>query len=368
MIRILHMISSLEMGGSQTFVMNIYRSIDREQVQFDFIVDHTDNMYFKNEIEELGGRIYVMPPFTGTNYVKIKKEWNSFFKKHNEYKILHSHNRSYASIFLPIAKKNGVKTIIHSHNTSNGTGFKAIIKKILQFSLRWKADYYLACSKKAGEWLFGKKKCKSNNFEVIQNGIDVNRFIYDEKKRKIIRDMYKLDNTQLVVGYLARVTDQKNPFFVIDLFNEIYKKNMNSFLLFVGDGPLLLKVQEKTNKMGLSNNVIFAGNVSNSECFFSAMDVYILPSFWEGLGISLLEAQISGLKCFVSTNIQDEAIITNNVYRLPLDLGVVGWMENIQVENGYDRKLINISDIYKLIDVKNIASRMMKIYENILKG
>ena len=151
------MIGSLEMGGSQAMVMALYRAVDKEKVQFDFIVDSDKENVFVEEIQKLGGKIFRFPKFNGKNYLQIRSAWKSFFWEHPEYKVLHSHVRSYASLYLPIAKSFGVKTIIHSHNTSNGHGVTALGKKILQYPLRFQADYFFGCSELAGQWLFGKK-------------------------------------------------------------------------------------------------------------------------------------------------------------------------------------------------------------------
>lgn len=142
-IRILHMIGGLDLGGSQAFVMNVYRKINRELVQFDFVLDHPAERYLEKEILSLGGRIFELPAFNGKNVFTVKREWNHFLEAHKEYKILHSHIRSYASLYLPIAKKKGLKTIIHSHSISNGSGISSLVKNILQYPLRFQADYFL---------------------------------------------------------------------------------------------------------------------------------------------------------------------------------------------------------------------------------
>ena len=154
-IKVLQMISSLNYGGSQAMVVNLCRAMSNSNIHCDFIVDHPEYDGMKDIVEELGSRIYTMPSFTMVNLSQVKKAWNDFFSEHPEYSVLHSHSRSYASIYIPIAKKHGLITIIHSHNTSNGKGFKARIKDLMQIPLRYQADYYFACSKNAGEWLFG---------------------------------------------------------------------------------------------------------------------------------------------------------------------------------------------------------------------
>lgn len=230
-IRILHMVSSLNIGGSQNFVMNLYRNIDRSRIQFDFIIDHDEHIYYKSEIEELGGKVYTFPCFKGTNIAEIKKYWKQFFLSHPEYKIFHCHSRSYASIYIPIARKLGIITILHSHSNSNGKGLSAVVKNILQLPLRYQAEYYMACSLDAGRWLFGNGICKSNKFFIINNAIDTVKFAFNEDMRKEIRNNIGIKD-EFVLGYLARVTKAKNPIFVIDVMKELKKNNSKFKITF----------------------------------------------------------------------------------------------------------------------------------------
>lgn len=363
MIRILHMIGSLELGGSQTMIMNIYRRIDKNIIQFDFIIDHTADMYYADEIRALGGIIYTMPTFTGANIWKIYREWNIFFKEHPEYKIIHSHVRSYASIFLQIAKKYSLITIIHSHNTSNGKGIKSFIKNSLQFPLKYQGDYFMACSELAGKWLFGEKIIENKNFMIVRNGIDSKKFMYDIEKRMKIRKEFNINKNEFVVGYLARVVEQKNPLFMIDVFKEIVDLCPTATCLFVGDGELLSKVKNKAKELGIYDKIIFTGLRTDSSDLLSAMDVYILPSFWEGLGMSLIEAQASGLQCFCSENIQKEAIITNLVNVKKLGDGAYSWAKNVlNYSNGYVRKSRENDVINNGFDISLVAEEMEKFY------
>jgi glycosyltransferase involved in cell wall biosynthesis len=338
-IRVLHMIGTLEIGGSQSFILNIYSNIDRNKLQFDFIVDHPDRMDYENDVKQLGARVYIMPKFNGKNIREIKKAWNRFFEDHPDYKVLHSHVRSYASIYLPIAKKHDVKTIIHSHSTSNGFGLLALVKSILQYPVRYQADYFMACSREAGEWLFGKKVCESNKFQVAKNAIDVKKYTFNERMRTEVRRELGL-NDEFVLGYLARVVVPKNPFFIIDSMHEILKIKPTAKLLFVGDGDLLKSVKEKARIVGIDGSIIFTGARTDVERMLSAMDCYLLPSIWEGLGISLIEAQSSGLKCLCSENIPSAAIVTDLVQVIPLTEGSKNWAAKA-VENDSDYKREN---------------------------
>lgn len=335
-MRVLHMIGTLETGGSQSFVLNIYRNIDRNKLQFDFIVDHPDMMDYEMEFKQLGARVFIMPMFNGRNIVEIRNAWVKFFESHHEYKVLHSHVRSYASIYLPIAKKYGLKTIIHSHSTSNGSGLIAVAKSVLQFPLRYQADYYMACSKEAGEWLFGKKVCKSDKFLVATNAIDAKVYAFNKRKREEARQELGLGD-EFVLGFLARVVESKNPLFVIDVIDELLKIRPTAKLLYVGDGFLLESVKEKAKRAGIEDSIVFTGTRKDVDRMLLAMDCYLLPSFWEGLGISLIEAQASGLKCLCSEFIPSSAIVTNLVEVIPIAKGSKSWAEK-SIEYAIDYK------------------------------
>ncbi len=359
--RILHMIGSLSVGGSQAFVMNLYRNIDRNKIQFDFIVDSSDDNFFEDEIVKLGGKIFYFPKFNGLNYFEIRHVWKDFFVTHPEYKVIHSHVRSYASLYLPIANSYGLTTIIHSHSTSNGKGFMALCKKILQFPLRFQADYYMACSLEAGEWLFGKRICKSTKFSIIKNAIDVDNFKFNLECRKHTRIELNLKK-EFVLGYLARVTEAKNPFFVIRVFNEIHKMNQNTKLLFVGDGDLLAAIKKEVINLKIEDSVIFTGTRTDVSELMSAMDYYILPSFWEGLGISLIEAQASGLHCICSEGIPDEAIITNLVQKYSLNLKPKIWADTILDQIDLARKDESESVKNAGYDIKRNSRSLVMFY------
>lgn len=333
MKRILHVIGSLNNGGSQAMVMNLYRNIDRTKVQFDFIIDREDELFFEDEINCLGGKIYILPSFNIKNSPRYIKCWNDFFSAHPEYDIIHGHVRSTASIYLKIAKTYGLTTIAHSHNTSSGKGFPALVKNILQFPLRYIADYFFACSEPAGKWLFGNKVCNQANFLILKNAIDTKKFIYNETVRNRVRDEFNLHN-KFVLGHIGRFHNQKNHTYLIDIFAEVKKTNENAVLLLVGEGDLRRSIEAKVNKLGLSNSVIFAGVRSNVHELLQAMDIFVFPSLYEGLGIVVIEAQAAGLPCVVSDTIPKEAFINNTdnkiISAFPLNESAETWANAIQ--------------------------------------
>lgn len=369
-MRVLHMIGSLGIGGSQAFIMNIYRKIDKAKIQFDFIIDHPEHNHYIKEIEDLGGKVFYLNTFKGNNYFSLRKEWDKFFTLHTEYKILHCHLRSYASIFIPIAKKHGLKVIIHSHSDSNGKGIKAFIKNVLQVPLRYQCDYYMACSQNAGKWLFGKKICASDKFSVINNAIDLQQYLYKKENRDKIRKKYNLDN-KFVLGFIARVTEPKNPLFVIEVMKELLAYNEDSMLLFVGDGELLEKTKNKAKTLGILDSVVFTGAQTNVGELLAAMDYYILPSLWEGFGMSLIEAQASGIKCICSSAINSEAIIIKeNIKQLDINLGAKIWAK--EIKNTILSKRENYKVIYDRIkqkgyDISNNSLFLVNFYYNIIE-
>ena len=364
-IRILHMIGSLEYGGSQAMIINLYKAIDRDKIQFDFIMDKPQNDALLSVVKQLGARVYTLPYFKGNNYTEVKNAWDSFLKEHTEYKILHSHIRSYASIYLPIAKKYGLKTIIHSHSTSNGKGIKAIAKSIMQYPLRWQADYYFACSVKAGQWLFGNKIVKKDNFVVLKNAIDAKKFVYNDNQRIEAKNLLGIKD-EFVLGFLGRVTEPKNPFFVIDVFKEICNIKDNCRLLFVGESDLLENIKTYAKQLGVIENIIFTGSREDTYLMYQAMDYFCFPSYWEGLGISLIEAQASGLKCICSENIPDEAKISQLVTTKSLSDGAKKWAEIIIDTCQYQRKNQYDLIVQNGYDIEENAEYIQDFYQKML--
>ena len=362
-IRVLHMIGSLEIGGSQAMIMNIYRNIDRKRVQFDFVIDKNRGGFFEKEITELGGKIYKMPCFRGTNIHEIRKSWDEFLTKHSEYKILHSHVRSYASLYIPIAKKHGLKTIIHSHSTSNGSGIAAVIKAIMQYPLRYQADYFFACSDKAGKWLYGKKITMRPNYRMIPNGVDLKRFAFNKEKRDQMRRKLGIAENAFVLGHIGRVTVPKNHKFLVQLFAEYHKENITSKLLLVGDGELFEDVKQQVAHLGINEAVIMVGSKTNTEDYYQAMDVFVFPSLWEGLPVSVVEAQANGLQCLLSDVITHDVDLTDQVQYLPLNEKNI-WLERITYIQKKKRMAATTGNQMKLqpFDSMIVAKKLQDFY------
>lgn len=342
MIRVLHVLGGLAFGGAETMIMNIYRNIDKSVVQFDFIIHTTKHQDYYDEVLSLGGKVFSFPKFNGRNYFRIKKIWKKFFIDHPEYKILHSHIRSYSSVFIPIAKKNGLKTIIHSHSTSNGSGFSSFIKRILQFSLRWKADYFMACSKESGEWLFGKKVVNGSRFLLLKNAIDLNRFTFSLEARNRFRNSLSLQSKTVFI-HVGRLHESKNHEFLLRVFSSIRANNQDAVLLLVGDGPLKNRVKQLINNFDLGDSVFMLGSRDDIPYLLSAADCFLFPSIWEGVPVSVVEAQASGLHCLLSDTITRDVGVSDLVKYLPIDKGIGVWIHAIE-EMSFERKDVT-SDI-----------------------
>ena len=325
-IRVLHVLGGLNRGGAETMVMNLYRAIDRSRVQFDFVVhNENENAYF-DEIHNMGGKIFIFQKFKMSRIYSYKKRWRVFFSEHPEYKIIHSHVRSYATFIFSVAHKRGLKTIIHSHSTSNGSGLRAVLKKLLQYPLRYQADYLYACSEESGKWLFGKKALKYSNYKIIKNAIDTKKYIFNDDVRTLYRREMGIEN-KIVYGHIGRLVEPKNHMFLLEIFKGIKKANKTAILMIVGEGPYRRFIEKNIKELGLTDSVIMTGVRSDIPSLLMAMDVFLFPSIWEGLPVTVLEAQSSGLPCLVSNRVTLEVAVSEAVRYLPIDSGVTCWIK-----------------------------------------
>lgn len=351
MIRILQIVPNMQSGGLETFIMNVYKNIDREKVQFDFIVHYNEKKFYDDEIEKLGGKIYRFSLRDDNNIFKYIIELNKFFRNHKEYKIVHCHMASIGFIIFLIAKKNGVKVrIAHSHNSDTEKTLKGFIKKVLMKPYKYVSTINFACSKKAGKFLFGKK-----HFEVIPNAINLEKFEFNEKIRNSKREELNIREENYLVGHVGRFCEQKNHKFIIDIFKEINKKDEKAILLLIGVGELKDSIKEKVKELKLEEKVIFLENRKDVNELYQAMDCFVFPSNFEGLGIVIVEAQASGLKCVCSDVVPEEANITDLFNELSLKDDPGKWAEKILENKKIDRSLV-MKDVKKSkFDIKKVS-------------
>jgi len=323
-IRVLHVVSSMNLGGIQSLLMNLYRHIDREKVQFDFAVHTNGQDFFTQEIIALGGKIYSFPRFTYKNVFAYIKRWKQFLGEHEEYKIIHGHIRSTASIYLCIAKKMNRFTIAHSHSTFREPGIEGIAKYILEYPLRFIPDDWFACSSEAAEVLFGKNTAIKT--KIIRNAIDVERFTFDINLRTSVRQENEiLDN--LVVGTVGRIEKPKNPIFIVDVVKQLIELDEKVKFLWVGTGSLMDTVKKYAAELGCEDSIIFVGATAETERYLNAMDVFIMPSLDEGFGIAAIEAECAGLPVIVSTHVPKSACITPTTKSISLKEDSKKWAE-----------------------------------------
>lgn len=361
-IRVLHILQRMEAGGTQALLMNIYRNIDREKVQFDFLVMYPEKYFYDDEIVSLGGKVYYSTVRKDKNVFKFQNQLKKLINE-NGYKIVHAHTYSIGYFALRTAKKCGVPVrIAHSHNNKTTRDKNFIAKKILQKIYTIHANELFACSKEAGEYLYGKKE-----FRVIKNAIDLKKYKNAAKNRNKKREELGVKKDAFLVGNIGRLHAQKNQLFLIDIFAAIKQQKSDSKLLLIGDGPLKNKLEEKAKLLDVDKDVIFLKNRKDIPELLSAIDVFVLPSLFEGLGIVAIEAQAAGLPVILSDGVSKEAIVTNNAKVLSLKKTVKEWARQILSSKASD------TDIEERIqkagfDVRAQATTIQNLYIDKLKG
>lgn len=351
-IRILQVVPNMQQGGLENLIMNIYRNIDRTKVQFDFLVHYKKEFFFDKEIEKLGGKIYRFSVREDNNFIKYYKDLCDFFKEHSgEYRVVHGHMASLAFIYLRIAKKYNIPVrIIHSHGTSHLKNIKGYLKYFtFKMADKYATDRF-ACSTEAGKYLFGVK-----NFKIINNAIDMDKFKYNESLRRTKRNELQLED-KFVIGHIGRFNLQKNHKYLIKFFSNIVKKNHNARLLLIGIGEELENIKDFVRKLNISDYVFFLGQRNDVCELYQAMDVFCMPSKFEGLPLTGIEAQVSGLPCVFSDQITREVKISNNCIFLPLDEDTKKWEECVETVNN---KIINRLSEYQKMKETNYNIKIL---------
>lgn len=341
MKKVLYFVDRMLKGGIQSLVMEIVKNIDKEKVQIDFLLlDDGKNYELEDELENLGCKVYKLKGIwirTPIDFIKYTKALDNFFKNHNDYDVVHMHSSSKNYMVLKKAKKYGIPVrIAHSHNIDFQTKnpIKKLIGDIFKVNLKKYATDYFACSKMAGKWLFGEKIINSDKFKVIHNAIDYDKFKFDENKRKEIRKELNIKDDEIIVGHVGRFSNQKNHEFLIGIFAELYKKNNKFKLLLIGTGEKEELIKEKVKKINLESEVIFLGFKEDVSKYYNAMDLFLFPSKFEGLSISLVESQANGLACFTSKYVVPyEVKIIDGLYFIDLRKSSKDWAEEILSKN-----------------------------------
>lgn len=329
-IRILHVLHSMNRGGAENAIMNYYRHIDRDMVQFDFLLTDQNKCQFEDEIYSMGGRVFRVPPMTMSNPFPYLKGVNKFLSSHPEYKIVHSHTSSKSVFPLWIAKRNGVPVrISHSHSSMAEYGMRGQIRLALRPLLKIVATEWLTCGIQAGEYLYGEKAMNDEKVLLFRNVIESEKYRLDLSRRSSLRQELGFDESCFVIGHTARYDTVKNHKFDVRILKELKKIYPNSKIIEVGQG-VKEGLSDYAREMGVYDDIIFTGIVDNVWDYEQAMDAFILPSFNEGLPLSIIEAQVSGLPCFTSEGrVSKECSVTELVTYLPLEKGAKVWAEAI---------------------------------------
>lgn len=364
-IRILQITGGMNMGGIENFIMNIYRNIDRNKVQFDFLIHQEEKQVFEDEILSLGGKIFRISSLGKSGHFKYLRCLRDFFLKHKEYKIVHSHYNTISGVILREAKRCGIKIkIAHSHTSYPKYRLvERIYKNYSKSLINKNVDEKYACSQKAGEWLYGVKE----NYIVVNNGIVPKEYKFNEIVRKNIRNELKIDDNKILLGHVGRFSFEKNHEFLIEIFKNLYEKNNNYRLVLIGTGYTEKKIKEKVKDLNLENAVIFLGVRKDVKKLLQALDIFILPSIFEGLPVTLVEAQGAGLKCFISDSVTREIDLECGLTEfISLNKPAKEWAEIIDSNREYTRKdtLKNLkSHGYDMTEnAKNLENRYIELY------
>ena len=322
-VRILHIVTYMGRGGLETFLMNCYRSLDKSQFQFDFLVHRPFQADYDEEIRALGGRIYRIRPLNPL-HPGYYRGLISFFRSHPEYRIVHCHLDCMSALPLSAAKACGIPVrIAHAHSSCQDRDWKYPLKSFFRLWIPKFATHLFACSHAAGAWTFPNQL-----FSILHNGINPELFRYDPTVRTCLRESMNAEE-KYVIGHVGRFAPAKNHRFLLEIFAKLHTAKPNACLLLVGDGPLRESLQQQVVKYGLQDSVCFAGIRDDTANWYQAMDLFVFPSLYEGFGMAALEAQASGLPCVLSDTIPADCIVTDCVTRLSLTASADEWAEHI---------------------------------------
>lgn len=366
-IRILQIVTQMNRAGLENRLMDIYRNIDRGRVQFDFYTCRKEIGSFDDEIKAMGGKVYYSDPLDLKGIHWISRRFKSFLLDHIEYKIVHCHLNQWCGLVLKGAKQANVPVrIAHSRTSLQKLNAKNFIKNFVKLSTNRYATHYFAVSRKAGEWLFGKKMLDSGKVEVWPNAIDCKKFIFNPQMRERMRMTLGLGN-DLTLIHVGNLRPEKNHSFLFHVFKQVLEKQPSAKLILVGRDMSDGAIQSLAREIHIDQSVQFLGSRSDVPDLLQAGDVFVFPSLYEGFPGAVLEAEAAGLPCVISDTITDEVCITNNVKQLPLG-DIRPWVEEIIKAVQYERKDTS-SQLYRAgYDITTLTEKLMGFYENIFQG
>lgn len=364
-LRILHVLTGMNLAGTETLLMNLYRNIDREKVQFDFAVTAEKECAYDAEILELGGKIIRYPLYRGINHFSYVSWWNNFFKNHPEYHVVHGHIGSTAAIYLSIAKKYGCYTIAHSHSTYGPMNLHTFLYKVYSYPTRFIADYFMGCSQDALVSRYGTGVLKYPNHFILKNGIDAKKYIYSAELREKIRKEFHIEPGKIVIGTVGRLTPQKNPQFIIQLIKELDKRGVDFQFLWVGTGEKEKEIRDALHSELANRHVLMVGAQTDVYALLQAMDIFVFPSVFEGLGIAAIESQAADLPTLCSSTIPAEVNISDRCQFLSIN-DVTIWanaLQEIIAKKSYHFRKDQYGSIKRAgYDIIDVVKKLTKMY------
>lgn len=356
-IRVLHIVQQMHAAGLETFIMNMYRHIDRDKVQFDFLTHYAGRRFFDDEIQRLGGRIFRMSVREDFNFLRYLKGLDRFFIEHPEYRIVHGHMDSLGTLYLGKAAKHGVPVrIAHAHSVLSKVSLKERVRAFMARRYANHATDLFACSEDAGRHMFG-----DNAFRVVRNAIELPRFAFNPLVRDAVRAELGLEG-KFVVGNVGRFYQSKNHAFLLDVFAKIVEREPASVLLMAGEGPLMDETRKKAADMGIERACMFLGARGDVDRLYQAMDVFLFPTLFEGLGIVAVEAQTAGLPVVCSDAVPLEARVAPNFYPVALSEPPGAWAQAVLAHRKDER--VSRADMAADAgyDVKTVAKELQDFY------
>ncbi len=360
--RVLHLLQRMEPAGVQTFLMNLYRKIDKTKVQFDFLVHYKEENFYDNEVTELGGQVYKLSVREDYNLSRYKRELRSFFSEHDEFNVIHGHMETLSNIWMKEAKRAGIPTrVAHAHTAGFGSATtpKTWVRQLFRYSYPHNATDLFACSKAAGDFMF-----RGANYEIVPNAIDVKTFRYSEVIRQKARASLSLSSRAFVIGSVGRFHPSKNHSFMLEVFAEVQKINKNSILVLVGEGDERGRIEKKAKALGLADSVLFTGARKDVNELYQVFDAFLLPSVFEGLPLAGIEAQASGCPSFFSTGVSGETGITDVAHFISLSETPRSWAKAIISNTVLDANRVMYADAVTGAgyDIDALAKKMEAFY------
>ena len=363
-IRVLQVLDFINYNsGVSAVVTNYFFQLDPQRVQCDFLLYEMPEDAWMTRLTAAGAKVYATGKPSGRSMAEYERNVKDFFRQHaKDYDIVHVHIPNAAFIVLRYAKKYGIKVrILHSHNARGADGAVKKIRNYLlnQCGIRY-ANQYFACSVKAGNYLFGEKRC--GQLVVLPNAIRLERYAFDEKKRKTIRDSLGVKEHELLLGHIGRFAEQKNHEGLLKIFAETRKRGMDTKLVLLGDGELREKTGQLAEELGIKDQVLFAGVVANVPDYLSAMDIFLLPSLYEGLPVVCVEAQAAGLPCLISDQVTREIALTDQVWFLA-NGNLDSWCDRIRKisAEGRSRNAVKGLEQYDIVrQTRNLEERYLQ--------